>query len=671
MELMEHNQQTLDQLEMFVKQGQDCCVVNPCGSGKTSVMAAFIRRHPDKSFMVFTKQKNAKEYYESKDPVFKSVSVRTYTRMRNDFKKGFLSGYKVDYFLVDEAHYLGADKWGEAFDLLRKAYKPIVIGFTATSQRFEDQGTDNTIVESLFGGNSAGNFTTSQLQKKGVFKEPEYILSLYDMKTVIEDQLDKVATADLTEKQRENFETRLMKALKSWEDESCPEKVLNKALPGYMYKECCNRILVYVSRVSEIEEKKDYLNTILAKIFPDRKIKTYRYTYEDPESNLRDYIKEEDDCYIKVLYSVDKIMETVHIDDLNIAIMLRPSVSNRIITQQFGRLNSIGNPRKPLIIDMVDNLGNLGKISFANVGIGLTEGYTGPQKDSMKINLNLTHVSKYSSLFSAIDAAVARIKRYTIDGFTGSLSQISEIYCRDYQKLKELVAKDIPIEKAIALTKPVKAHYMTQNIFDGIPKWTDFSLNEIQQAEASKYIPTVDRFIKSRNITEEDVIQELYLEMMFRIWKRGDRPGYMSAYIVNGLNGRYMKMYRDKHLRSQYFVQESLTQTDIPCKDLLCEKTLCKTFENDLLKIIDKMKFTERETVVLTERFGLIDGYEKTLEEIGKKFNVCRDRIRQIEAKAIGKCRVPSRFGGRNNNYRDVLEAFEEISVGANEMQVI
>ena len=46
---------------------------------------------------------------------------------------------------------------------------------------------------------------------------------------------------------------------------------------------------------------------------------------------------------------------------------------------------------------------------------------------------------------------------------------------------------------------------------------------------------------------------------------------------------------------------------------------------------------------VLTLRFGLADGYSRTLEEVGKKFKVTRERIRQIEAKALRKLRHPSR----------------------------
>ena len=54
-------------------------------------------------------------------------------------------------------------------------------------------------------------------------------------------------------------------------------------------------------------------------------------------------------------------------------------------------------------------------------------------------------------------------------------------------------------------------------------------------------------------------------------------------------------------------------------------------------------KLTPREAKVLKLRFGLEDGKSRTLEEVGKEFNVTRERIRQIEAKALRKLRHPSR----------------------------
>ena len=53
---------------------------------------------------------------------------------------------------------------------------------------------------------------------------------------------------------------------------------------------------------------------------------------------------------------------------------------------------------------------------------------------------------------------------------------------------------------------------------------------------------------------------------------------------------------------------------------------------------------TDRERQVVDFRFGLSDGYSRTLEEVGRLFNVTRERIRQIEAKALRKLRHPSRM---------------------------
>ena len=64
---------------------------------------------------------------------------------------------------------------------------------------------------------------------------------------------------------------------------------------------------------------------------------------------------------------------------------------------------------------------------------------------------------------------------------------------------------------------------------------------------------------------------------------------------------------------------------------------------------------TEREEKVLRLRFGLVDGQTRTLEEVGKEFNVTRERIRQIEAKAIRKLKAPGR-SKRLKPFRDTDE---------------
>ena len=68
-------------------------------------------------------------------------------------------------------------------------------------------------------------------------------------------------------------------------------------------------------------------------------------------------------------------------------------------------------------------------------------------------------------------------------------------------------------------------------------------------------------------------------------------------------------------------------------------------------EMADLKTLTPREEEVLRMRFGLIDGKPHTLEEVGKKFDVTRERIRQIESKALRKLRHPS----RSKKLRDFL----------------
>ena len=72
--------------------------------------------------------------------------------------------------------------------------------------------------------------------------------------------------------------------------------------------------------------------------------------------------------------------------------------------------------------------------------------------------------------------------------------------------------------------------------------------------------------------------------------------------------------------------------------------------KEQLVEVLETL--TEREQKVLRLRFGLDDGRARTLEEVGKEFNVTRERIRQIEAKALRKLRHPS----RSRKLRDYLD---------------
>jgi RNA polymerase primary sigma factor len=97
----------------------------------------------------------------------------------------------------------------------------------------------------------------------------------------------------------------------------------------------------------------------------------------------------------------------------------------------------------------------------------------------------------------------------------------------------------------------------------------------------------------------------------------------------------------DSHLGDFVEDKEAIAPSDAASLTML---------HNEVEDILDTL--TPRERRVLQLRFGLIDGHQRTLEEVGKRFGVTRERIRQIEAKALRKLRHPS----RSKKLRDYLE---------------
>ena len=80
------------------------------------------------------------------------------------------------------------------------------------------------------------------------------------------------------------------------------------------------------------------------------------------------------------------------------------------------------------------------------------------------------------------------------------------------------------------------------------------------------------------------------------------------------------------------------------------EAAAATLLKEQLNEVLDTL--TDREQKVLRLRFGMNDGRARTLEEVGKEFDVTRERIRQIEAKALWKLRHPS----RSRKLRDYLD---------------
>jgi RNA polymerase primary sigma factor len=94
-------------------------------------------------------------------------------------------------------------------------------------------------------------------------------------------------------------------------------------------------------------------------------------------------------------------------------------------------------------------------------------------------------------------------------------------------------------------------------------------------------------------------------------------------------------------------LEDFLEQRDLPSPE---DAAISQVLRDQIEDVLDTL--TDRESRVLRLRFGLLGGRSHTLEEVGQEFGVTRERIRQIEAKALRKIRDPS----RSRVLRDYLE---------------
>jgi RNA polymerase primary sigma factor len=148
-------------------------------------------------------------------------------------------------------------------------------------------------------------------------------------------------------------------------------------------------------------------------------------------------------------------------------------------------------------------------------------------------------------------------------------------------------------------------------------------------------IETINRLLRvqkklvqeyGREPTPEEAATEMDMpvERVRAVYKMAQQPISLQSPIGDGEDAHFGDFIEDKSAENP------------------SEMTAYSMLKERLKDVLDTL--TSRERAVLDFRFGLTDGYSRTLEEVGKQFSVTRERIRQIEAKALRKLRHPTRM---------------------------
>ena len=179
-----------------------------------------------------------------------------------------------------------------------------------------------------------------------------------------------------------------------------------------------------------------------------------------------------------------------------------------------------------------------------------------------------------------------------------------------------------------AVTRPIADQSRTIRI----PVHMIETINKVLRAAKKLMMET------GREPTPEELATELGMtsERVREIYKIAQHPISLQAEVGDGGESQFGDFLEDTTVESP------------------SEATGYAILKDKMKLVLDSL--TDRESRVLSQRFGLVDGKPKTLEEVGLEFNVTRERIRQIEAKALRKMRHPT----RSKQLRAFMDSVEE-----------
>lgn len=353
--LKPHNIETYKKVVDKIQETGRVAVIHPTGTGKMFIALKLLEENKGKK-AIYLAPSNAILHDVKKNIFaegmtmadFPSLKRLTYQKLAS-LSDEEIEKLDADIIILDEFHHCGAPEWGKGIDrLIQRNERAKILGLSATPLRYFDGLRD--MADELFENNVASEMSLEEAIERGILPEATYVSALYGYNQQLESIQEKINKIKDIDKQQQA--QRLLNGLRAKLD--ADTRNLSDLFFTYMQNPN-GKYIIFCRNIENMNEKIEQAHEMFGRVNPNITVRTVSSKIKESDRILTEFEQDKDEGTLKLLYVVNMINEGYHIRDLDGVIMMRPTFSPTIFTQQLGRALTVGGDKKPVVLDLVNN----------------------------------------------------------------------------------------------------------------------------------------------------------------------------------------------------------------------------------------------------------------------------------------------------------------------------
>ena len=353
--LKPHNVETYQKVTDKLKESNKVAVIHPTGTGKMYIALKLLEENKGKKTI----------YIAPSNPILHDVKKNIYAEgmTMSEFHKLKRITYQklarltdeeiqeldADIIVLDEFHHCGAPEWGKGVQrLLQRNEGASVLGLSATPLRYTDGLRD--MADELFENNIASEMTLEEAIQREILPKATYVSTLYGYDKELQNMqtnIDKIKDDDKRQEAQD-----LLNNLREKLDANTQN--LPQLFSEHMQNKS-GKYIIFCKDIDDMNEKVEQAQKMFGGVNTNITIRGVSSKIKESDKILTEFEQDSEEGTLKLLYAVDMLNEGYHIKDLDGVVMMRPTFSPTIYTQQLGRALTVGGDKVPVVLDLVNN----------------------------------------------------------------------------------------------------------------------------------------------------------------------------------------------------------------------------------------------------------------------------------------------------------------------------